>query len=159
MADQALDELCAALRRLQLQAGEPSTRDIAKEISYSHTTVAQILNGTKCPKWPTLNAVVLHLGGNPDEFKKLWVAARSRGDLADDTKDAIAAETDDEDQEASSDDVTHARRTVLRFTRTTMRDGTRSEALEIFDRETAREWRAWIESHLQDTGDDTAGAQ
>ena len=158
MADQALSELCAALRQLLLQAGEPSTRDIAREINYSHTTVAQVLNGSKCPKWPPLFAVISHLGGNAGDFKQLWVAARSQGDLVNGPGDAVAAEIDIQDQVASSDGVAHSRRTVLRFTRTTARDGTRSEALEIFDRETAREWRAWIESYLQEHGNDSGGA-
>jgi hypothetical protein len=150
VGDQALSELSAALRELQLQAGEPSTRDIASGIHYSHTTVAQVLGGGKCPKWPTLLAVVTHLGGDPDEFKRLWVAARSSVDSRSEFMDVTEAELGDEIQAGSPDGAERPRPTVLRLTRTTARDGTRSEALEIFDRQLAQEI---IRSYLQDDGD------
>ena len=142
MGDKALGVLSAALRELQLLAGEPSTRDIASAIHYSHTTVAQVLGGAKCPKWPTLLAVVTHLGGDPDEFKRLWVAARSLADARAEFVDVTETEIADEDE--------RPRPTVLRLTRTTARDGTRSEALEIFDRQLAQEI---IKSYLHDDGD------
>jgi helix-turn-helix protein len=150
VGDQALSELSAALRELQLQAGEPSTRDIAGAIHYSHTTVAQVLGGAKCPKWPTLLAVITHLGGDPDEFKRLWVAARSPVDSRAEFVDITETEIDDEKQTSSSDEPERPRPTVLRLTRTTARDGTRSEELEIFDRQLAQEI---IRSYLHDDGD------
>jgi len=150
VGDQALNEMFVALRALQLQAGEPSTRDIAGAIHYSHTTVAQVLGGSKCPKWPTLLAVVTHLGGDQDEFKRLWVAARSPVDSCAEFVDVTETEIDDETQTSPSDELERPRPTVLRLTRTTARDGTRSEALEIFDRQLAQEI---IRSYLQDDGD------
>lgn len=150
MGDQALGELFAALRELQIQAGEPSTRAIGSAIHYSHTTVAQVLSGEKCPKWPTLLAVVTYLGGDPDEFKRLWVAARTLSDPDAEFVDVSETEIDDETQASSSDEAERPRPTVLRLTRTTARDGTRSEALEIFDRQLAQEI---IKSYLHDDGD------
>lgn len=145
MENRALRELSAALRDLQLKAGQPSTRDIAGAIHYSHTTVAQILSGAKCPKLPTLLAVVTHLGGDPHEFKRLWITARN-------PLDPEAESADDADHTAEDGDTERLRPTVLRLTRTTARDGTRSEALEIFDRQLAQDI---IRSYLNDDGDHT----
>ncbi|VVJ21485.1 Uncharacterised protein [Amycolatopsis camponoti] len=146
VGDQALSRLSTALRELQLLAGEPSTRDIAGAISYSHTTVAQVLGGTKCPKWLPLLAVVTHLEGDPQLFKQLWVAARVSKDPSAEFVDVSETELDDD----PPDESRRIRPTVLRLTRTTARDGTHSEALEIFDRQLAKEI---IKSYLHDDGD------
>jgi hypothetical protein len=147
VADQALSQLFAAMRELQLQAGEPSTREIAGAINYSHTTVAQVLAGTKCPKWPTLKAVVGHLDGDLEQFKQLWVAARRSAGMSAEFLDVSETEPDDDTPEGQS---RRQRPTVLRLTRTTARDGTQSEALEIFDPRLAQEI---IKSYLSKDGD------
>jgi hypothetical protein len=71
-----LRDLVLALRKLHRYAGEPSTRDIAKAINYSHTTVAKAMNGDRCPSWPVLRAIVRGLQGDEDHFRELWVAVR-----------------------------------------------------------------------------------
>jgi hypothetical protein len=76
MLGDPLNELVAALRRLHREAGEPSTHEIGKRIGYSHTTVAKALDGTRCPSWPVLQALVEHLRGDLDAFKSYWVAVR-----------------------------------------------------------------------------------
>jgi hypothetical protein len=76
MPDQ-LRDLSAALRRLHRQAGEPSTRTISRAVGYSHTTVAQALNGSRCPSWPLLEKVVIYLGGTPAEFLRRWIDVRN----------------------------------------------------------------------------------
>jgi hypothetical protein len=73
-------ELSAALRHLHRHAGEPSTRDIARAIAYSHTTVAQALSGSRRCSWKVLEKIVLHLKGDLDSFKHLWLLARSAED-------------------------------------------------------------------------------
>ncbi|MGH3974911.1 MAG: hypothetical protein ACRDS9_16525 [Pseudonocardiaceae bacterium] len=149
MADQELSDLRTSLRRLHREAGEPSTRDIGKAINYSHTTVAQLLNGSRCPVWTTLQALVIHLGGDSVEFKRLWIAARDAEDLRLVGKDETTT-TEVEEQTVRRDSTERLRRTVLRLTRTTSRDGTRSEEMEIFDQQLAREW---IKSYLQENSD------
>jgi Ig-like domain from next to BRCA1 gene/Helix-turn-helix domain len=72
----SLRDLVLALRQLHRHAGEPSTRDIAKAINYSHTTVAKAMNGDRCPSWPVLRAIVRGLHGDEDRFRELWVAVR-----------------------------------------------------------------------------------
>ena len=76
MAGSPQDVLTAELRRLHRSAGEPGTRAIAKAIKFSHTTVAQALNGSRCPKWNAIEAMVRHLGGNVEAFRTLWQAVR-----------------------------------------------------------------------------------
>ena len=82
MPGRALDELAAALRHLHRQAGEPSARRIGLAIHCSHTTVSKILKCANAPGWDMLERVVRHLGGDPVQFKKLWVAVRDDDDRA-----------------------------------------------------------------------------
>jgi hypothetical protein len=76
MAGSPQEVLAAELRRLHRSAGEPGTRVIAKAIEFSHTTVAKALNGSRCPKWNVIQAIVLHLGGDIETFRPLWQAVR-----------------------------------------------------------------------------------
>jgi hypothetical protein len=78
--------LAAALQHLRRQAGDPSTRTIeqgisdshapGKVISVSHSTIAQALNGSRCPKWELLEQIVSYLGGDVEEFRLLWRAVQ-----------------------------------------------------------------------------------
>jgi len=72
------DELSVALRHLHRRKGEPSTRAIGKSIGYSHATVAYTLNGTRPATWAVVEAVVVHLGGDVEYFRELWIARRDR---------------------------------------------------------------------------------
>src|SRR6266568_1641398 len=76
MAGSPQEVLAAELRRLHRSAGEPGTRAIAKAIKFSHTTVAQALNGSRCPKWNAIEAMVRHLDGDVEAFRPLWQAVR-----------------------------------------------------------------------------------
>jgi trehalose 6-phosphate synthase len=73
--------LLAELRELHLRAGEPSTRRIADGIGklVSHTTVHGMLRSTKLPRLEHLLPVVTWLGGDPERFRELWLAARRGG--------------------------------------------------------------------------------
>ena len=80
VGDSAAHLLRPALRALHVRAGEPSTRVIARGIgSISHTTVSQTLRGDRVPSWPIFSKIVLQLGGDEDEFRDLWAAARHAG--------------------------------------------------------------------------------
>jgi hypothetical protein len=72
-------DLLAALRELHLQAGEPSTRAIARSTgrAISHDTVHRILTGQDLPRWNTLELIVKALDdGKVETFRALWVSAR-----------------------------------------------------------------------------------
>lgn len=70
------DGLSIALLQLHRRTGEPSAREIAKAIGYSHTTVAQALSGARHPSWPVLSGIVEFLKGDVEEFRNYWIAVR-----------------------------------------------------------------------------------
>lgn len=71
-----LAHLSARLQHLHREAGEPSYREIGKEIKFSHTTVMKAIKCENCPSWRVLERIVDHLGGDIPEFKKLWKEIR-----------------------------------------------------------------------------------
>src|SRR5689334_1675186 len=73
-----LGQLKAFIQRLHREAGEPSTREIARQVgnAISHSTVAKILKCEKAPGWEQLELVVKALGGDPDLARQTWVAFR-----------------------------------------------------------------------------------
>jgi Helix-turn-helix domain len=75
-----LADLAVALRHLHRRAGEPSSREIGRAINFSHTTVAQALSGRRCPSWRVIEAVVIYLNGETEEFRELWMAVRQTED-------------------------------------------------------------------------------
>lgn len=68
--DGPLAVLTVALRHLHRRAGEPSTREIGKAISYSHTTVAKILKdhvarpGGLSKRWSVISEATLRSSGS-----------------------------------------------------------------------------------------------
>ena len=81
---EAAKQLNHELRKLHLDAGQPSIRAIAgridrqgsKTIRVSHTSVHNILQGKRVPSWAMVEAIVTALGGNRPHFKKLWMQAK-----------------------------------------------------------------------------------
>jgi hypothetical protein len=70
-------DLLVALRELYLQAGEPSTRTIARSTrALSHDTVHRVLTGPTLPRWGPLELVVEVLNGDVEKFRDLWITAR-----------------------------------------------------------------------------------
>lgn len=104
MLREPADELSVALRHLHRRKGEPSTRAISKLIGYSHTTIAYTLNGTRPATWAVIEAIVVHLGGDVEYFRGLWIAKRDREDplppLAGDPASLAAAKPDRSDSAA-----------------------------------------------------------
>jgi hypothetical protein len=79
-------ELFDRLHRLHRWAGEPSMRDLAKEIGgkgvISYGTVYSAFRGPRVPRWNYLELIVETLHGDVDAFHDLWVAARDAEDEA-----------------------------------------------------------------------------
>jgi DNA-binding NarL/FixJ family response regulator len=76
MRPSGLADFFAAMQRLRVQAGEPSTREIARMSGQiSHDTVHRTMTGPALPRWANVEAVVRALGGDPDTVKPLWLAA------------------------------------------------------------------------------------
>lgn len=80
-------ELRELLGRLHRDAGAPSLRALAREISrdggsISHTTVNTVLKCEKRPRWRMLILVVRALGGDLESVLRVWVDAGDAEDLA-----------------------------------------------------------------------------
>jgi len=103
MSGRPPDELSLALRHLHRRAGEPSTREIGKAISYSHTTVSHALNGSRCPSWRVVERIVGHLGGDVEEFRLLWLAVRETEDPLPPLPVRRADQTDSSQSQGPSD--------------------------------------------------------
>lgn len=89
--DGSLAALRAAVQRLHREAGEPSTRELAKRAgTISHSTVNTVLRCLKTPAWAHLELVVDALGGEPEEFRRLWTALRNIEKAEPDDETALA---------------------------------------------------------------------
>jgi transcriptional regulator with XRE-family HTH domain len=77
------EEYRQALYRLRDEAGWPTYRQIAERTGINWVYVGRILNGAVRGKWETVEAIVLALGGDPDEIKPLHEAMSLRGDPGD----------------------------------------------------------------------------
>lgn len=72
-----LADFFAALQWMHLQAGEPSTREIARlSDALSHDTVHRVLTAPSLPKWRNVETIVTALNGDVDQMRALWLAAR-----------------------------------------------------------------------------------
>ena len=71
-------DLLLALHELHLRAGEPSTRAIESSSGHaiSRETANRVLRGGAVPRWNSLAAVVVALGGDVEIFRELWISAR-----------------------------------------------------------------------------------
>lgn len=88
------ESFAAALRKLHLAAGKPSSRRIAGEVGgLSHTTVNEMLRGSRVPAWNLVDKVCRFFGGDVDELRALWMAAQKtplpRGEAHNDLWDPI----------------------------------------------------------------------
>lgn len=72
-------DLVEALHRLHREAGRPSLRAIARRAGCSHTTVFHLFTHPRPPAWSLLEEVVTAIGGDPADFRDLWLAATEDG--------------------------------------------------------------------------------
>ncbi|GAB6985836.1 ATP-binding protein [Nocardioides pyridinolyticus] len=73
---------------------------MARDLGCSHTTVSAAFSDARVPRWGLLELLVESLGGDTDEFRRLWLAATS--DDSDDANDA----NDADDIDNAADTVT-----------------------------------------------------
>jgi tetratricopeptide (TPR) repeat protein len=64
-----------ALHEQHHRAGWPSLRHLAKEVGCSHTTVSSAFSEPRVPRWGLLELIVEALGGDTEQFHRLWLAA------------------------------------------------------------------------------------
>jgi hypothetical protein len=72
-------DLVDALHRLHDEAGRPSLRTIARRAGCSHTTVHHFFTHPRLPAWSLVEMVVPAVGGDPADFRDLWLAATADG--------------------------------------------------------------------------------
>ncbi|MGF9754397.1 AAA family ATPase [Microvirga sp. 0TCS3.31] len=72
-------DLVDALHRLHVEAGRPSLRAIARRAGCSHTTVFHLFTDPRVPAWSLLEVVVTATGGDPADYRDLWLAATTDG--------------------------------------------------------------------------------
>ncbi|ARF83296.1 helix-turn-helix domain-containing protein [Kitasatospora aureofaciens] len=68
-------QLTSALSHLQRASGK-SIRRVAEETELSASFVSRLFSGERFPSWPTVEQVVSVLGGEPEQVRTLWQAAR-----------------------------------------------------------------------------------
>jgi hypothetical protein len=69
--------LVDALQELHRVAGAPSVRRIAAHCpSASHATVHSTLRGQTYPSWVVAAEIITALGGNPKDYRRLYLADR-----------------------------------------------------------------------------------
>lgn len=74
----AREELVGVLHRLWLEAGEPSTRQMSRDLGMSHMTWHTALRCQPVPPWPTLSALVNYLDGDPEVLMPVWQKAKGK---------------------------------------------------------------------------------
>lgn len=76
--DNPTAQLATFLRKLRLNAGDPSTREIARMTgsAISHTAVHQLLTGRRAGRWGAVELIVEALCGDITEAREMWRRAR-----------------------------------------------------------------------------------
>ena len=77
----AAQQLHQEIRKLQLEAGQPSIRAIAERTRragqpVAHSSVQEVLRGKRLPTWTIVEAVVNALHGDRLHFLELWMQAK-----------------------------------------------------------------------------------
>ncbi|SNQ50151.1 hypothetical protein FRACA_410025 [Frankia canadensis] len=69
-------DFAASLRELRQQAGSLSYRQMAVEAHFSPAHLARAADGRALPRWEVAQAYVRACGGDVDEWRVRWAAAR-----------------------------------------------------------------------------------
>ena len=73
----AHQDLVDALHDLHQRAGWPSLRRLANAAGCSHTTVSTVFSSPRLPSWGLVEVLVEELGGDVEEFQRLWLSIAS----------------------------------------------------------------------------------
>jgi hypothetical protein len=68
-------ELVAAVHEWHDAAGRPSLRAVSVPAGVSHTTVSDLLNGSRIPSWPYFSRIAATLGADAGTARELWLRA------------------------------------------------------------------------------------
>ncbi|MFE6808636.1 helix-turn-helix domain-containing protein [Streptomyces sp. NPDC057681] len=71
-----VDDLSRYLKRLHVQTGAPSRREMAQQTGYGKSTIGDAFAGQRLPTWPVVQSMVAALGGDEAEARELWASAK-----------------------------------------------------------------------------------
>ncbi|MFE2042527.1 helix-turn-helix domain-containing protein [Streptomyces sp. NPDC059477] len=75
----AVAEFASRLRRLRIEAGSPTYRDMAKAAMYSASVLSSAANGNRLPTLQVALAYVAACGGDREEWRRRWLEAAAGG--------------------------------------------------------------------------------
>ncbi|MFE4667295.1 helix-turn-helix domain-containing protein [Streptomyces sp. NPDC056716] len=75
----AVAEFASRLRRLRIEAGSPTYRDMAKAAMYSASVLSSAANGNRLPTLQVALAYVAACGGDREEWRRHWLEAAAGG--------------------------------------------------------------------------------
>ncbi|MFF4652888.1 XRE family transcriptional regulator [Streptomyces sp. NPDC001380] len=75
----AVAEFASRLRRLRIEAGSPTYRDMAATAMYSASVLSSAANGHRLPTLQVALAYVAACGGDREEWRRRWLAAAGSG--------------------------------------------------------------------------------
>ncbi len=58
---------------LWVRAGQPSVRGLVRDHRIPRSTVRQALTGERDTKWSTASRLIIALGGDPEDYRPLWI--------------------------------------------------------------------------------------
>jgi hypothetical protein len=75
----AVADFAGRLRRLRIEAGSPTYRDMAKAAMYSASVLSSAANGHRLPTLQVALAYVAACGGDREEWRRRWLATAGSG--------------------------------------------------------------------------------
>lgn len=75
----AVAEFASRLRRLRIEAGSPTYRDMARTAMYSASVLSSAANGHRLPTLQVALAYVAACGGDREEWRRRWLEAAGNG--------------------------------------------------------------------------------
>jgi hypothetical protein len=64
--------LTTKLSELRTDAGQPSYREMSRRTTIAVATLHDIFTGRAMPRWDSIERIVKYLGGDVDDFRRLW---------------------------------------------------------------------------------------
>ncbi|MFI9009326.1 hypothetical protein ACIGNX_19060 [Actinosynnema sp. NPDC053489] len=84
--------LLVELRKLYVERGEPSYRDLARDTGRAPSTISSVLSAGRVTSLPIVLDVVRALGGDVERFERLFQLIRSERQGLEDRADELSAE-------------------------------------------------------------------
>ncbi|MFF3868959.1 helix-turn-helix domain-containing protein [Micromonospora sp. NPDC001898] len=90
--------LAYELRKLRVEAGNPTYRQLARSAGYGATTLSEAAGGTRLPTLEVLLAYVGACGGDPDEWRRRWHETAERVRPAEPVRQVVGEQDGDPEE-------------------------------------------------------------